>query len=323
MCGSDTSILTIGILLILIISVVACGIRKQLFAIIPILLLLPFNNTSLVLLFIFLLTYLSIYVDLKDIAKNTAIVSVIFVVLNYFLFSLGFIEETFSDLVGKGKDLVSDYGYGNPNTFSIFIFTILLSFYLLKKNHNFIFWIVFMIVSYTVYYFVRSRTVFFTELFFLFICNLQDKKIGKLFYNKKVLYLIPIVILSFIIYSINFTKTDPTLDYFFSFRFSRSYDIISMMNIYNIFIGYSLEGEKMIDISYCYLFFAGGVVGIFYFLFLYFKFVGKVDLNSYHIPVVLSFLVLGISESVMMSTYFLGGLYIWFILYRTVYGISK
>ena len=259
MCGIETSFLT-GIILLIIIAVILLNrIRRELLLIVPFFFLSFVNPASLTILCVFLLSYLSGFSNLKSIALKNAICSTFFVLLNFLLLSCGYINENYSDLSYKGQGVVSDYGYGNTNTFAIYVYVILLSYYISGFARNMLYWIVFLVVSYCVFAMVGSRTVLATEIFFVILCALQHNKwCSRLLYNRYILCAVPFLIFGFILFSVNLVKTSLVFDYSFTARFSRVLNVISQMSAYNYLIGYpKFLDDGMIDIAYCFLLFAG------------------------------------------------------------------
>lgn len=320
MCDVETSFLTGVILLIIIIVILLHRIHRELIFLIPFFFFPFVNQASLTIVYILLLSYMSGFCDIKSIAFKNALCSTFFLVLNFILLYCGYIDETFYDLSYKGQGVISDFGYGNTNTFAVYVYMILISYYLAGFKRNILSAMFFLIISYVVFFITRSRTIFIAEVFFVFLCVLQNKKCGRLIYNKYILYLIPLLVLGFIVFSIFFTKIDPTIDYIFSFRFSRASNILAQMNLYNYFIGYpQLLNEEMIDIAYCFLLFAGGIIAVVYLVYWYILFVRKINIYSYFLPVVLSYILLGMSEATIVNTYVLGGMFMWFIIYKIAF----
>lgn len=325
MCDINTGIITIAMLLLSLCYVNYRKIKYSFFIIIFFTIqTVLFNQGTLLLIYILLLTYISRYANLSVLTKINFWMTFFFFFINLYLLGLGYVEVEYLDLSFKNKGIVSDLGYGNSNSLSIYIFYILISMYLMVKKKNLFLFLIIAIISYCAYLLSYSRTSLLCEIIFLLLCIIQRTKLKKVLYNRPFLYSIPIVVTLFIIYATYICLLDTTIDYLFSLRFSKALTVLGLMNWHDFVFGFIPPLEiPPLDIGYYALLIQSGILGVILFWLLYIKAVQKIDLDSPLLPVIITYIISCISEATMVSTYFFAGMYIWFILYRIAYPIYE
>ncbi len=318
-CDIKTNIFTIIIILLSLSLINIKRFRIEGLAIIFFILFFLGTTHGLSLILILLLTYLSRYIDITRLAGFNFFLSSIFFILNYYIMQLGYAHIEYYDLTYKGGQILSDFGYGNTNTFSFYLFYISISLYLYCKRKNTLLYFIIIAIAYFSYYLTGSRTVLLSNIIFIFLSLIQKTKIKNILFCKTALYILPIGIIVIILFFTYHSFEYPIIDNLFSLRFSYSLKALESMSLLNYIIGFDIPDDIIIDIAYYSLLCTAGILGLIVFLTLYFKAIKKININSPLLPVIVSYMISGMSENNMMNSIFLGGMFLWFILYKTAF----
>lgn len=307
-------------LFILIISVLSISFKQSKLSLLSLFIgfiLLVIQPQSFIFVQILLIVTSYSFLSVKKIAKYNLMVQLIFFSFNLFLLESGIIDENVSTDYKKGT---TDLGYGNINTFSAYIYFILLSLYLYFYKFKIIYPIIF-IISYIVYSLSGGRTYFVAEILLLITsCNMFLKHS----ISKYTLLVLPVAIVFLIIYFIyDFSLGNVAIDILLSGRLRYTFNLFSSMSLKELLFGCIQDDELVIDIAFVKMIVIGGVTSLLYFLFIYYKSYNQLSIKQQYIPIIISLLLAGISESVFSHISFSGGLFIWFILYKNACEIKK
>lgn len=262
-----------------------------------------------------------------------------FIKLNlFFQFSVFILASIFLSLgITKSELLVQllfdskerwDYGMGNPNTFSLFIYSILINIYILYGRKNVYIPFIILIISYYTYSYAGSRTFLFS-IIVLFFTNM----LGRLFRRyisafKIILILIPILMFAIIVYCSSNVNEYEVLNLVMSGRLELYSDFINSLSIKDYLIGTPLVNEETVDSSYLHIFFEGGMLFFCFFLYLYINMVKKISVKEAGIimPYLCSVWAAAITESLFTYILIFGNMIFWFLIlnsFRNNYVLYK
>lgn len=204
------------------------------------------------------------------------------------------------------KATTIDLGFGNSNSFSLFIFSLLSCFYVgFHGRYTKIALIVFFLSSIITYQFAFSRTILFGEIVFLLICFLQIIKKIQIF--AKVKYLItffPVIIISLMLFLIFNIVNYEELNTMLTGRLLLGLEHLSLFMESSIWLGhdYVSLNDKPLDCSYLSLLITLGILGYaIYSFFIYMAFSKRFDFLCYYMPLLASILICGFSENILLS----------------------
>lgn len=214
-----------------------------------------------------------------------------------------------------------DFGYGNPNTFALFIFSILVNSYIVfvGKFKNVILPVM-LLVGFVVYSYTGSRT-FFISIIVLIIIHYSIIYQNGFLLIKKTLVYFPFVVILFLLFLIFNVSDFAIVNLVLSGRLDLYNSFILKMSLLDFFIGSSIinDAETVIDSSYLHLLFECGIFGLLIFLVSYIKMMKYIDIHmKYYLPVVVSILFYGITESLFTYVLIFGNMILWFILSKSI-----
>lgn len=274
-----------------------------------------FNPAARNLFLIFALIYLLRLFSLSQMAfMNVLFVSSVFIVMS-FLLMIGVVKsEMFPQTILDTRERW-DYGFGNPNTFALFMYSLLVNiFFLLYKKSKFVLFVFLSIVGYVVYDYTRSRSFLISViLLILGVMSLYSIQFKRIILKLKWV-LIPLP-LCFLIVSLN--STNELLDLIFSGRLSLYQSFVTSLPQSAYIIGTPLINEDTLDSSYLHLFFEGGILAYCVFYYLLIKGVKHLNSDSVHlIPIWVSFFAYGLTESLFTFVLLFGNMIFWQTLYK-------
>lgn len=222
-----------------------------------------------------------------------------------------------------------DFGYGNPNVFALFIYSILVNIYLLiydKKYVSPVLVVLFILVILPVYNYTHSRTFLLAFLMLIMTHFVVIKQRIKLLIRVKiVLYLMPAIILLFILMVVDNMSEYRLLNVLLSGRLALYRTLVENLSFKDYLLGTPLitEGET-IDNAYLHILFEGGLLGFVVFYYLYYKTIKSINKDSYYIvPIFVSFLSYGMTESIFTAVLYVGNMIIWFLMYRRSFNVCN
>lgn len=212
-----------------------------------------------------------------------------------------------------------DFGYGNPNTFALFVYSIMVNAYLLvSRKYTKVLMFLILGVSVWVYAYTKSRTFLFVVVLLVLMHGAVN--IGwmrqRILSNKWLLYLVPGVFMGSILFLSRYVARFPLLDLGFSGRLSLYNDFLGSISKVNYLIGTPLVNEETIDSSYLHILFEGGIIAFVLFYAMYIATVRRMnEKNVCILPLLIGFLTFGLTESLFTFVLIFGNMIIWSILY--------
>lgn len=212
-----------------------------------------------------------------------------------------------------------DYGMGNPNTFALFVYSIILNLYLLLGQKYKLVLFLIAVVAFWVYLYTGSRTFICAVCVLIVLHFLRIKLSGYCCFVKMVLLISPILLLGIIIFFARNMEEYPIMDIVLSGRLQLYNDFLSSLSLKHYLIGSDLVNEETIDNTFLHVYFEGGILGFFLFYLFFCKMVKKAsikDLQRY-LPVFCSVFAMGITESILTFVLLFGNMTIWYILFKS------
>ena len=212
-----------------------------------------------------------------------------------------------------------DFGYGNPNTFALFVYSIMVNAYVyFARQYGRMLSLLLFLTGIGVYCYTKSRTFLVATLVLLLVhwCvrNRVVRSVSLKF--KGILYLIPIVLMGCILYMSRYSGQFPLLNLVFSGRLELYSVFLGSIGKTAYLFGTPLVNEETIDSSYLHILFEGGVLAFVIFYVLYVVTVRRMNRSTIGVlPVLAGFLVFGLSESLFTFVLIFGNMIIWSILY--------
>lgn len=289
------------------------------FFLIPLFLLISiFNRNALVCVYVLTLLYIMRNYSLTFFACSNVIILSAIICITYFLINFGAVtvrEDLYVNLDRVRSRM--DFGFGNPNQFAIFCFSLLSNIFILCwTKHRIFFLLILLAVSLAVSRYTDSRTFLLSSGVLFLSCVIQILSLDKGRYYKFFVLILPFL---FLVYSIflPYNDTYGIFNALSSGRMGYYKRLLDGITLKDILIGTSNVQEITIDSTYLHLAFEGGIIFllIFYFLFVY------VVKNRYskiypYLPLIVSILVYGAFESFFANSTNTGNILIWMILYR-------
>lgn len=283
-----------------------------------------FKNLFLIITSIYILSEIDIRLFVKI---NLVFQISVFILASIFLLLGVTKSELLVQLIFDSKERW-DYGMGNPNTFSLFIYSILINIYILYGKKNIYIPLIILLVSYYTYSYAGSRTFLFS-----IIVLLLTNMLGRLFrryisFFKIILILIPILMFAIIVYCASNVREYEVLNLVMSGRLELYSDFINSLSIKDYIIGTPKVNEDTVDSSFLHIFFEGGMLFFCVFLYLYVKMIKRINVKEAGIvmPYLFSVMSAAITESLFTYILIFGNMIFWFLIfnsYRNNYVLYK
>jgi hypothetical protein len=249
----------------------------------------------------------------------------------------GFVSDEIVDLAYKGSGSYHTLGFPNTNTTSMVFWNLILSLYYLGIKLKICFiYILGIVISLIVYRYTKGRTFLFMEvvLFFtgILFCSKNTSRLLKKI--KPLLLVLPFFLIFLLVIFVAFIKYSKNqlivmlINGIFSYRFGYFSEVVDLLSPLNILTGFNVPSEIIIngytkelivDQSYIRLFFYGGIVTLFIFLYLYIRFINRYTFykNKILVPIILTITIGGFVES-LFSSFNTSSLIYWTILLRSL-----
>lgn len=276
------------------------------------------NRNALICVYVLTILYVLKNYSLRFFACSNVIILFSIILLTYFLINIGVVTVTEDSYLNLGRVRTRmDFGFGNPNQFAIFCFSLLGNlFILLWRKHKLLFLLIFLASSFAVTEYTDSRTFQLSSILLILLCIIQILGWDKSKPYQFMVSLIPILIL---LYStiLPYNDTYGFFNALSSGRMGYYKSLLDEVTMKDMLIGTSNIQDIVIDSTYLHLVFEGGIIFfiIFYSLYLY------VVINRYsviypYLPIVVSILIYGAFETFFANSSNTGNLLIWMLLYR-------
>lgn len=216
-----------------------------------------------------------------------------------------------------------DYGMGNPNTFSLFVYSIILNIYILYGWKSNIVVPLLLVVSVIVYRYTGTRS-FILSVFFLGFAHYIARHIRIGTFVRNFLILLPGVVSIMIIFLVNNVSSYEVLNVLLSGRLGLYDNFISSISSFDILLGTQKVNQETIDSAFFHLMFEAGLVAFILFYYIYYKSIKKAGINDLKIffPLYSSLFSLCITESVLTFILMFGNMIVWQIMFRSYRGLN-
>lgn len=299
MFGAETLMITVLINFLLLIAIDYSRLNRHFFFIFVFLTpLLLYNRAALFLVDLALFVYLLQGYSIKKIALINFFTLILGYVTIRLFQEMGFLQMTVNTLYAHGKGVVHTFGFSNPNTFAFFYFNIVTNLYVVVKGFKIesFFTIILLLLSIVLYEQCQSRTMLGAiVVLFLMHWIIKYHVLGE-----KVKYIIgvfPTLFVGIIFFFIRDIDSYLAVDIFASGRLSIYSEIVKGMGKQNWLLGVSLP-EGPMDGALFMLLFTGGIVTLFFFLWIFYKtLVFNYRSISVYLPVIVAVLFYGLFEN--------------------------
>lgn len=283
--------------------------------------LIIFNTEAMRLCLIVLLCFWGLDVKIEDVAKQNVFTGIVFILIVFYLLHTGILRDESYVAISEAQERVRhSLGLGY-NRFSIYVISIIINLYIYLKDKNPYFVLVLILtISLWCYWETASNTAFVAALILIVVHIVRFTFLSGFFFQRKILCLIPIVIISLFIFLSVYYKSFPIIDSALTGRLRFSSIFLNDVNWQDFLFG---NADKMssssyyVDSSYLHLIFEGGVIFLLFFMVIYMKTMSKVERADYYIlPAVFAAMVSGLTECTLVEVSMVGNITFWIILYR-------
>lgn len=228
----------------------------------------------------------------------------------------------------------SDFGYGHPNIAMIYywgLFVSILLYCYLSRYRNFIWILLALILFVSTYLYLEtdSRSFLFAVVIFslvLIYYNLRKRMVKDYHIgcSRFILYALPVIFTLLSLYFGVFAEDYPKINILFSTRPALYNELLQSLSPIQYLLGTTAFDRIIIDSTYMHLLFEAGVLLFVYFLWLYFFAMRNIirQQNFILIAVMVSFLVYGLMESLLLFCVIIGNNLFWVLMYRYRYNIE-
>lgn len=228
----------------------------------------------------------------------------------------------------------SDFGYGHPNIAMIYywgLFVSILLYCYLSRYRNFMWILLTLLLFVSTYFYLEtdSRSFLFAVLVFILVLvyyNMRKRMVKNyhIGYSKFILYALPVVFTLLSLYFGIFAEDYPKINILFSTRPALYNELLQSLSPAQYLLGTTAFDRIIIDSTYMHLLFEAGVLLFVYFIWLYFFAIRNIvrQQNFILIAVMVSFLVYGLMESLLLFCVIIGNNLFWVLMYRYRYNIE-
>ncbi|MDN0066377.1 hypothetical protein QVN89_07665 [Bacteroides gallinaceum] len=288
--------------------------------------IIPFNPNAIKLFLPLFLAAVSFKdLDVRCIAKFFFVLEVTILLFRWMLIENGVLEvgHMYTDKIDEG--ISYDLGYGNPNTPGVTIFVALCCLHILMyERWRWLSFVLILSTSLLAFQYTASRTMFFSCTLLLLTYLVPESLLRRFIYNKVFLFLIPIVLISFIFLS-EYLMDNSVLNTLMTGRVGHLQVIMSMFSSPLTFIT-GLQSDMVgsvdfpVDNGMAYLLCVGGLVAVGLFFFRYVQLIEeKNQMSTAVFTVIIVMLISGIGEKTIANFGVAGGSLFWLFLFNTSY----
>ena len=314
--GEFKLVLRLFVLLVIVFGVVVSNLKASVGALVVylslflyFLLLFLGNQNPVTLNFIYVTIFVGFLyllgVSQDELLFNALVASLLVVFIYIVYFFSGSIDLGESNIEGRIR---YSFGFNNPNKVGIVTFSLiaLTALYAFKRNYSFVA-VVFLIVPFfVVMVYSGSRTALYsTGIFFFLILAPFAVRL------RRILYLLPLMFLMLSIFLATL-HTNETINNLLSFRPVDFYNFLSTVDSADYLFGTD-SSEFRIDNSYILALFAVGPIGFIVISYLLYR-TGRGRLNVYGVSFVISVLIYGLFEGVLVRVEFPLILYFYYLI---------
>ena len=224
-----------------------------------------------------------------------------------------------------------DFGFGHPNIAAIYywgLFTSLLLYCYLSRYRNFVWILLSVLLLFSIYLYAEtvSRSFILTIITFCVVLSYYSlrtkfKPNYRIGYSRYILYILPLLFTALTIYLAQNVEEYPALNMLVSTRLTLYKQLLDSLVPIQYLLGTTAFDYIIIDSSYMHLLFEAGIFLFIYFIYLYFFAIRNIvkQQNIIIIAVVVSFLVYGLMESLLLFSVIIGNNLFWVLLYKYRY----
>lgn len=307
----ETIYLTLLLNFLIFISIDYRHIKKGIWLLPFFVLLVFYNKAALAIVDIFALVYALRGVSINKIILINFVILFFFICCWQYALALGILK---SEILVMPKGIAQTLGYANPNGVGFLGFQIISSLYLLLRKHSKILMlIVFWIINDLFFSISCSRTPWLGGLILLFVLLLMVFNLLRS-WMRYIIGIIPAILTVLIIYFAKNIAHYPELDVLFTTRFSLYSEMLGSMSLINWLIGIKIPVGEPMDGSYISLLFEAGIIGLVFFLWIFFRAViANFGYLKVFMPFIVGILACGVGENTFSSINGLSFIF-WFLL---------
>lgn len=270
--------------------------------------------------------------NMKEYLRFTIIILGATVVGMLLVFGTG--HTTYSDFFSLIR-FRSDFGYTHPNIAMIYYWGLFVSVILycyLSRYRNFIWVLLSLIFLLSIYLYLETDSrsfliavVSFIVVFLYYNFRQRLVKNYKIGYSGYLLLALPLIFTALTIYFGIKAGDYPKINILLSTRPALYHEFLVGLKPIQLLLGTSAFDNIIIDSTYLHLLFEAGVLLFVYFIWLYYWAMKNMirQQNIVLISIMVSFLVYGLMESLLLFCVILGNNLFWILLYRYRYSIDE
>ena len=296
---SSTFFFTLLINAILFLSINYARVQKKALVLFVVLGLLVVKNfASIAVLDFFLFAYIIKKNQVCKVLYLNLLIMLFSLLIVFYFVEIGVIENQYTYLP-KVDAYSNNIGFKNPNVLSLYLYSIIVSLYMCVCGRiSVILKLLLLIISWLIYSVIYSRTAFYGVVVLLVVDIIVHSKM-RFLVSRFVLNAFPILLVLLTCYFlINYTEY-PILNTLLSGRLSIMGGYFVTINPIDWLLGFPWDAELQLDSAYASMISLGGFVSIVLCYIYYSKYIKRFDSKT--LPIVISFLSIGLTEYVFVG----------------------
>lgn len=315
----DPFLLDICLYILLLLSLNIFKINWHLLAIVFFAILSQYNSATRNFFLILFSVYILKNWSLRHFAVVNLVCGIVFLGIVSFLLAFGLLKVKMFDLYLLDDRERWDFGFGNPNTFALFMYSILLNAYILYINKwKTWFPLLLAIISIGIFSYTGSRT-FLISIMILIGLHYYLLIRKKIRFIKIICIVWPFLFMGVLLFFSFNAEEFKLLNLAMSGRLKLYNEFMSNLSYFDFLIGNSKVNEldSVIDSFYLQVLFQGGAMGVGYMFYLNYAAIKNIKYDSrFLLPVLLSIWAYGIGESIGVFVLIYGNMIFWLILFK-------
>lgn len=241
------------------------------------------------------------------------------------------LEGTGRMYASTGLDLFRiryDFGFGHPNAAAMYYWGLFVSLvlYLYLSVYRKLLWLFLLLIlvfSFFLYSETTSRSFLISVLTFAGVycyyqLRLRLRRGYVIGYSRYIIYILPIAMTVITLYFGIYANEYPILDILLSMRLRFFNDFLNTLTPMQCLLGSDAFDSIIVDSSYLHLLFESGILLFVFFIWIYYPAIKNIvrQQNFLLIAILVSFLVYGLSESLLLLPMIIGNNLFWVLLYK-------
>lgn len=292
--------LTIIITLLLLLGINYKKVDKKELALVLLLVVISALNPSAISILSFVLCCYVFCRKYDDLIMINFFIITGMLLLSIIFYKLGMTHDVF--IINQYKEGHS-LGFKNPNSFSLYVFSFLITLYVLAPRKYIIPFYFFMVfISIITFLFSGSRTTLFGVTVLILVDGLIHVLPKSIFKSKILLYFYPILLCGLSIYFCLEWRNFGLLDVLLSGRLSIMGSIIDKISPFQFLVGFPWPSDEAQDNAYITMLSSGGLAALWIYFSYYKRYVRVlkvIGLSS--LPLIFSILLTGLTEYVFVG----------------------